>query len=262
MRGRLTENAMCSSERVGRLHLSKKDVRTIMSNECKVHHAVSHASMTQIFVAVSLAIAATPSQAIFTDKEGTTTITEAQTTITTGVQAKDLNAAEIKGSTGAESLTFDYQDSDEINAIVHTAQGHGVFTLSNFAEVHFENHTTAKDSSDNSKTATIVAVGNYWGPNPIKISGVNLLSFGTKEEAYYGSAVQALAGEVDINVGNLYINATGNGLYLQQSNNNSSVSSGNLNVEVADALVVIQPLLLLSLCRAGATEQLRTPPLP
>lgn len=209
-----------------------------MSNECKVHHAVSHASMTQIFVAVSLAIAATPSQAIFTDKEGTTTITEAQTTITTGVQAKDLNAAEIKGSTGTESLTFDYQDSDEISAIVHTAQGHGVFTLSNFAEVHFENHTTAKDSSDNSKTATIVAVGNYWGPNPIKISGVNLLSFGTKEEAYYGSAVQALAGEVDINVGNLYINATGNGLYLQQSNNNSSVSSGNLNVEVADALVV------------------------
>lgn len=224
-----------------------------MSEKRKITSSMKTITKTQICLAVTLAAAAMTANAATTDYQDTTTLTE-PTTITTGVQAAGTSGAVIQGSTGNESLTFDYQGADSVNAIVHAAQGHDSFTLSNFAEIHFENHTTATE--DGAK-ASIVAVGNYWGNGAISINNVDRLSFGTESEAYYGSAVQAIGAGISIDVTDLYINATGNGLYLQQTNNNRAATNGHLTVKVADSLVVhtsTSPAVFVQSWGDGATE--------
>lgn len=192
-------------------------------------HAPQSASKTQIFLAVSLVFATSAAQATLGNYEDTHQFSASETVIQTGVQTNGEESAVIKGSTGQETLTFRYSDTDKVNAIVHTAQHHGVLTISNFSSVLF-------DSSNASMN--LIAVANYWGINPIKFQDIDLLSFGKEDQSYKGDAVQALGGPIDIDVKNLYVNVTGNGLYLQQTNNNSSVTEGNLSVKAEDSLIV------------------------
>ncbi len=200
----------------------------------KSNNLLKTASKSQLFIAVSLAFFATTSQAEFTTYSDIYTLNNNENIYTTGVQANSSNSAGLTGFTGKESLTFDFRDNDpKSNAIVHVAQNIGSFTLSNFSKIYFENNAL-----DNGADTGIPAVANYWGPNSITIRDVGQLSFGTENKIFNGDAIQAIGGPINVSVDNLYINANGNGLYLQENSNNIGATNGFLTVEANNSAII------------------------
>ena len=137
-----------------------------------------------------------------------------------------------KGSTGAENILFDGATNEKVDNGVIKLQSatSSDFIISDFGKITFDNSPRTKSG---------LAIANWWSKGKIQFKNVDNILIGTESSQYKGSAVQALGGRIDfLDIGNLYINATGNGLYLQQTNSDK-VTDANLTVKASGVVSVI-----------------------
>ena len=138
-----------------------------------------------------------------------------------------------QGKTGSENILFDGAADEKVNngiIKVQSSTSPADFIISDFGKITFDNSPRTNDG---------LAIANWWSKGKIQFKNVDNILIGTESSQYKGSAVQALGGRIDfLDIGNLYINATGNGLYLQQTNSDK-VTDANLTVKASGVVSVI-----------------------